>query len=163
MSVPGVVGGRGAASSNASRRVGLSEMTRQRTLFTDYLSRLRRVLSCDNPPLSESVRLDFKKCFGAVAAYADGNIFASSGAFGIALKLPPSLLSDLFKEPGVTRLKYFKNGHVKKNYAVIPQHILRDRGRLRELINASVSNAVCGRRKQVGVGVAIQRRRTSPT
>ena len=87
--------------------------------------------------------MEFKNCFGAVAAYIDGNIFASCGRFGIAIKLPQSVLVDLLKEPGVTQLKYFAKGHVKKDYAVIPQRILKDHSRLRHLLRASVKYARC--------------------
>lgn len=58
---------------------------------------------------------EFKSCFGAVAAYTKGKIFASCGKFGFALKLPNLLTQDLLEERGVKHLKYFSNGHVKKD------------------------------------------------
>jgi hypothetical protein len=91
-----------------------------------------------NPRLRGSVRLDFKPCFGAVAGYADEQIFVSSGRFGVALRLSPDELSKLFNEPGVKQLKYFDKGHLKKEYAVLPPHVLGDRFRLCELINSSI-------------------------
>jgi hypothetical protein len=73
-----------------------------------------------------------------VAAYVNGHIFISCGKFGVALKLPQSVLLDLFNEVGVTHLRYYPNGHVKKEYAVMSSHILDDRGRLLKLLNMSV-------------------------
>ena len=107
----------------------------------DYLAQLNEVLSRAHPRLAKTVRLEFKNCFGAVAGYVDGNIFVSCGRFGIALKLPQRVLIDLFQEPGVTHLKYFARGHVKKDYAVIPPHILGDRPRLRKLLDDSIKYA----------------------
>ena len=72
------------------------------------------------PRLATRHRLEFRNCFGAVAGYVDGNIFASCGKFGLALRLPSQTLTELFGEPDVSPLKYFEKGHVKKEYAVIP-------------------------------------------
>ena len=85
----------------------------------DYSSKLQELLRQARPRLAVRHRLEFKRCFGAVAGYVDGNIFVSSGKFGVALKLPSQTLSKLFKEEDVLHLKYFPNGHVKKEYAVI--------------------------------------------
>jgi len=90
------------------------------------------------PGLGQTHRLEFKSCFGAVAGYVDGHIFVSCGSFGVALRLPPSILIELFTEAGATHLKYFPKGHVKKEYAVIPSHILDDRGRFEELLKKSL-------------------------
>ena len=105
---------------------------------SDYQKRLVHLLNWASPRLRGSVRLDFKPCFGAVAGYADGKIFVSSGPFGVALKLSQDELSKLFNEPGVKQLKYFARGHVKKDYAILPPRILSDRSYLRELINSSI-------------------------
>ena len=83
----------------------------------------------------------FKNCFGAIAGYVDDNIFISCGRFGVALRLPPGILAELFKEAGVTPLKYFANGHVKKEYAVVPSRILDDRARFRRLLGKSIEYA----------------------
>ena len=39
---------------------------------------------------------------------------------------------------GVKQLKYFPNGHVKKEYAVIPKRILEDPIRLKKLVDQSI-------------------------
>jgi len=110
----------------------------------NYLSRLQGLLDSAYPELAGGCRLEFKNCFGAVAAYLDGNIFISCGRFGIALKLPSRILKDIFKEPGVTHLKYFAKGHVKKEYAVLPSHILNDQSRLRNLLDESIKYVLAG-------------------
>jgi hypothetical protein len=82
--------------------------------------RLEDPLKRVRPRLAISYRLEFKNCFGAVAGYVNGNIFVSRGKFGLALRLPPQTLTELFAEADVSPLKYFKKGHAKKEYAVIP-------------------------------------------
>ena len=106
----------------------------------DYLGTLRSLLERALPRLAKNAQLEFKPCFGAIAGYVDGNIFASCGRFGVALKLPRVVLEGLFDE-GASHLKYFPNGHVKKEYAVIPPRILQDRARLKDLIGKSVRYA----------------------
>jgi|SRR6516164_6566334 hypothetical protein len=109
----------------------------------DYLAKLKEMLNSACPGVFKAYRLEFRNCFGAVAAYVNGNIFITYGKFGVALKLPQSVLLDLFKEVGVTHLRYFTNGHVKKEYAVMPPHILDDQARLRALLQTSVKYALC--------------------
>ncbi len=108
----------------------------------DYLAELEKLLASGYSKRPKSHQLEFRNCFGAVAGYVDGNIFVSCGRFGVALKLPPKVLGRLLKEAGVTQLKYFRNGHVKKEYAVIPTRILNDAGRFRELLEQSVEYAL---------------------
>jgi TfoX/Sxy family transcriptional regulator of competence genes len=111
---------------------------------TDYRGQLNKVLGLVSPTFPEIGRLEFKNCFGAIAGYINGNIFISCGKFGVALKLPQDVLMHLFKEPGVAHLKYFAKGHVKKDYAVIPPHILSDQSRLRDLLERSIKYALSG-------------------
>ena len=106
-----------------------------------YLSSLEDLLKQVLPTDVKHKRFEFKNCFGAVACYVDGNIFVSYGKFGLALKLPPRSLAALSREADVLPLRYFKNGHVKREYAVIPERILNDRRRFRELLNKSIKFA----------------------
>lgn len=109
---------------------------------TDYLGKLKELLDSVSPRLPKRHRLEFKNCFGAVAGYVNGNIFISCGRFGVALRLPPSVLTGLFEESGVTHLKYFPNGHVKREYAVIPSRILDDVDRFKNLLDKSLEYAL---------------------
>jgi hypothetical protein len=108
----------------------------------DYSIRLRDLVRQARPRLGVRRRLEFKRCFGAIAGYVDGNIFVSCGKFGVALRLPPQTLSELFGENDVRHLKYFPNGHVKKEYAVIPSRIIEDRDRFNRLVDRSIKYAV---------------------
>ena len=85
--------------------------------------------------------LSFKGVFGAVGGYIDGKIFISCGNFGIALRLPPVALQDVFEADDVQTLRYFPKGHIKRGYAVIPRRILEDRALLVQLMGESVSYA----------------------
>ena len=103
-----------------------------------YYNQLESLLKKVRPRLSSTHNLEFKKCFGAVAGYVNGNIFISCGKFGVALKLPPEALAMLFKEKGLKPLKYFPNGHVKKDYAVLSTRILDESPRLKKLVGKSI-------------------------
>jgi len=108
----------------------------------NYLQELTKLLDQADPKLHRRYKIEFKNCFGAVAGYADQSIFISCGKFGLALRLPANILADLFTEAGATQLKYFPNGHVKKEYAVIPTRILRNQRRFRRLLAKSMEYAV---------------------
>jgi TfoX/Sxy family transcriptional regulator of competence genes len=103
-----------------------------------YLDKITKLISQTRPRLSQTHPLEYKNCFGAVAGYVEGRIFITCGKFGVALKLPPKKITDLLKESGVKPLQYFPNGHVKKDYAVLPKRILEDRSQFKKLIDTSL-------------------------
>ena len=105
---------------------------------TEYLNGLAALLLRARPRLGSTHDLRFRSCFGAVAGYVDGNIFISHGRFGTALKLPSRTINRLLEERGVRHLKYFPNGHVKKEYVVLPKRILDDHDRLKKLVDQSI-------------------------
>jgi TfoX/Sxy family transcriptional regulator of competence genes len=111
-------------------------------LRPSYLDKLEDLLKRVRPRLAISHRLEFKNCFGAVAGYVNGNIFVSRGKFGLALRLPPQTLTELFAEADVSPLKYFKKGHAKKEYAVIPKRIIDDHSRFKKLVDKSIKFAL---------------------
>ena len=103
-----------------------------------YFDKLIKLLKQANPKLYTTHGVEFKNVFGAVGGYVDGRIFISCGKFGIAPRLPSEILENLFQEKDVKRLKYFSKGHIKKEYAVLPNRILQDKNRLRKILNESV-------------------------
>ena len=107
----------------------------------NYLSKVEHLLMQVDQRL-RTHRLEFKNCFGAVAGYVDGQIFISCGKFGVALRVPPEALAELFREEDVQHLRYFPKGHVKREYAVIPQRILEDHGRIGKLLAQAVKYAL---------------------
>ena len=104
-----------------------------------YFDEVTAFLKQARPRLTTTHQLTFKNVFGAVAGYIDGRIFISCGKFGVALRLPPDALDDLFKQDGVKRLKYFPRGHIKKEYAVLPKRILDDQHQFRKLVDESIN------------------------
>ena len=104
----------------------------------NYRAKIAELLLRAYPKLAATHQLEFKNVFGAVGGYLNGRIFASCGKFGFALRLPPETLCALFREKEASPLKYFPNGHVKKEYAVLHKRILEDKGRLGKLVNVSV-------------------------
>lgn len=83
--------------------------------------------------------IDYKMCFGAIAGYVDDKIFISCGKFGIAMKLPEKLRHELMEHHHATPLRYFKNGHIKKEYAVIPSALTDDMKWRKKLIKQSIA------------------------
>ena len=104
-----------------------------------YLDKVTQLVSLARPRLSQTHDLKFKNSFGAVAGTVEDRTFISCGKFGVALKLPPRKLEELFQESDVKPLKYFPNGHVKKDYAVLPKRILEDEGQFKKLVTSSLN------------------------
>jgi hypothetical protein len=103
-----------------------------------YLEGITTLLNQTHPKLSTTHQLEFKNYFGAVAGYVGGKIFISLGKFGVALRLPPETLERIFKEKGVKHLKYFPNGHIKKEYAVLPKRIIENKRWFKKLVDKSI-------------------------
>ena len=104
----------------------------------NYREKIVELLARAYPKLAATHQLEFKNVFGAVGGYVNGRIFASCGKFGFALRLPPETLHALFREKEAGSLKYFPNGHIKKEYALLHKRILEDKGQLRKLVKESV-------------------------
>ena len=103
-----------------------------------YLNKIITLLKQTRPKLSTTHRLEFKNVFGAVGGYVDGKIFTSCGKFGVAFRLSPDTLDTLFQKKEVKRLKYFPNGHVKKEYAILSKQMLGSKHQLKKLVDESI-------------------------
>ena len=103
-----------------------------------YFNEITALLKQSRPKLSNTHKLEFKNVFGAVGGYVNGKIFISCGKFGVALRLPPDTLASLFQEKEAKHLKYFSNGHIKKEYAVLSKHILKNKDELKKLVDKSI-------------------------
>ena len=103
-----------------------------------YFEKITKLLKQASPKLATTFRLEFKNVFGAVGGYVNGRIFISCGKFGVALRLPPQTLESLFNEKVVKHLKYFPNGHIKKEYAIFPKQMVEDNRQFHKFIAKSV-------------------------
>ena len=99
-----------------------------------YREKLSVILNSSHPRLSITHTLEYKNFFGSVVGSVDDNIFVSCGKFGLALKLPEQTLQMLLNEKGAKLLQYFPKGHIKKNYAIIPEELIEDK----ELVQQSI-------------------------
>ena len=106
-----------------------------------YSEKIAKLLLQTQPNLTGMYRLEFKNVFGAVGSYINGRIFISCGKFGIALRLPLEVIEVLFREKSAKYLKYFPKGHIKKEYAVLSNKILKDKHQLKRLVNESIKYA----------------------
>ncbi len=107
----------------------------------NHFDKLTCLLKWVHPKLDAAHTVEFKNCFGGIAGYVNGHIFISCGKFGVALRLPSETLTSMFREKGVKHLKYFRKGHIKKEYAVLPKRILENKKLFRELIDESIEYA----------------------
>ena len=103
-----------------------------------YYEKIINLLEQAHPKLALTHRLTFKNVFGAVGGYVNSRIFISCGNFGVALRLPSKILEDLFNKKAAKHLKYFPKGHIKKEYAVLANRILKNTRQFHQLINESV-------------------------
>ena len=107
-------------------------------MWNKHFEKITKLLEKSVPKLATKHRLEFKNVFGAIGGYVNGHIFISCGRFGVALRLPPKTLTELFQEKDISQLRYFPKGHVKKEYVVIPQRIINDQIRFKKLLNKSI-------------------------
>ena len=107
-----------------------------------YSNTLEKLLHQAHPRLFSIHQVTYKNCFGAIAGYVDGRIFVSCVKFGVALRLAPEILAALLKETGVSPLRYFPKGHVKKEYVILPRRILDDHDRFRKIVDESIAFAL---------------------
>lgn len=105
---------------------------------SNYREELTELLQQASPGLAGAHDLEFKNVFGAVACYVNGKIFITCGKFGVAIKLPSETLDELFESGDVGHLRYFPKGHIKKEYAVLPERLLRGKGQFRQLLEVSI-------------------------
>ncbi len=75
--------------------------------------------------LPADLRLEIKHFFSGAAAYADGRICISLTTVGLAMKLPEDVREMLIAD-GATPLRYFPKAPIKKQYVVLPPHIVED-------------------------------------
>ena len=111
-------------------------------MHNQYLEKITKVLEQANPKLATIYRLEFRNVFGAIGCYVNGRIFVSCGKFGVAIRLPSQTLESLFNEKMVKHLKYFPKGHIKKEYAVLPELIIEDNHRFTKLLDKSIEYAL---------------------
>ncbi len=107
-----------------------------------YFEKITKLLEQANPKLATTYQLEFKNVFGAVGGYINDRIFISYGKFGVALRLPQETLNIFFQRKDVKHLKYFPNGHIKKEYAVLPKRILENSSQFPKLLDKSMKYAL---------------------
>jgi len=79
-----------------------------------------------------------KHFFSGAAAYVEGRIFMSLSPVGLALKLPEHDLQALFGQ-GAKPLQYFPKAPVKKDYVVLPPHMVDDISVLSDWIGRGIA------------------------
>ena len=103
-----------------------------------FLDQLTRMIDRATSGRLGDVTVECKHFFGGAAVYANGRICASLTSVGFAIKLPKESRDRLLKRRGVTPLRYFAKGPVKKEYVVLPKALIGDPKGLRGLLEISV-------------------------
>lgn len=91
----------------------------------EYVQRLEDLLRPAVAMLPAGLRVEIKHFFSGAAAYADGRICISLTTVGLAMKLPEDARETLTAD-GATPLRYFPKAPIKKQYVVLPPHIVAD-------------------------------------
>ncbi len=104
-----------------------------------FLDRLIRMIDRATSGQIGDVGVECKHFFSGAAVYANGLICASLTPVGFAIKLPKESRDSLLKRRGVTPLRYFAKGPVKKEYVVLPKSLIGDPSVLRGLLATSVA------------------------
>lgn len=107
-----------------------------------YLNDLSRIVERLEPISLENVTLETKHFFSGAALYANGNICASLGPIGFAVKLPEDIRQSLISDGNADEFRFFENGPIKREYAVLSDAIIQDEQALRKLIEISAQYAV---------------------
>ncbi len=103
-----------------------------------YLERLTSTLEALRILKSRRVRLECRHFFSGAALYVNGNICATLTPKGFAVKLSEPDRLRLFQTRQGRRLRYFKNGPVKKEYVVLGRALKSNAGRMRSVLRESI-------------------------
>ena len=107
-----------------------------------YLERLSQILDHLKGWSADGVRLESKHFFSGAALYANGKIFAMLSPAGFAVKLPTELQQSLIDEGKGKKFRFFEQGPIKKGYIALPDSIVADERKLKELLLVSVRYAI---------------------
>jgi len=100
-----------------------------------YYSQLRQILESLHIP---KATLECKHFFSGAALYANGNICASLGPAGFAVKLPEEKRLDLIREEKGSEFRYFASGPVKRDYVLLKESVIQDDQAFQEIFSQSV-------------------------
>ena len=109
-----------------------------------YLDQLAELLDEWKPAKPRGVKLECRHFFSGAALYANGEIAASLTPVGLALKLPEATRVELFRTRKGKRLRYFANGPVKRDYAVLSRSTVTNASEAGKLLQSSI-RFVCSR------------------
>ena len=104
----------------------------------EYLERLSELIKRAKLEKLKNAKLEIKHFFSGAAVYVNSSICITLTPVGLAIKLPEQLRNKLIKQKNAKTLRYFAKGHIKKDYAVLPESILTDIKNLRLWLKTSI-------------------------
>ena len=107
-----------------------------------YFERLSQIIDGLGLTLLENVKLETKHFFSGAALYANGNICASLGPVGFAVKLPGDVRQSLISEGNAVEFRFFEKGPLKREYALLSDAIVQDAKALWKLIETGAQYVV---------------------
>ena len=114
------------------------EIIRQNEMTHEYSERLSELIKRTNLGKLKNVKLEVKHFFSGAAVYANSSICITLTPVGLAIKLPEQLRNKLIKQKGAKPLRYFPQGPIKKDYAVLSESMLTDIKNLRLWLKPSI-------------------------
>ena len=104
----------------------------------EYFEKLSELIKRAKFGKSKNVKLEIKHFFSGAAVYVNSSICITLTPIGLAIKLPEQLRNKLIKQKNAKTLLYFAKGHIKKDYAVLPESLLTDIKNLRLWLKTSI-------------------------
>ena len=101
-----------------------------------YYSQLRQIL--ESLHITKAT-LECKHFFSGAALYANGNICASLGPAGFAVKLPADQRQALIDGGKGEKFRFFPNGPVKREYVLLSESVIEDDQALQRILGLCVS------------------------
>ena len=84
----------------------------------EYLAKLSQLVLRLDVEKAAGARIEVRHLFTGAAVYVNGVVCASWSPVGLAFRLPENEVTALIARGRARPLKYFRDGHVKKGYAL---------------------------------------------
>ncbi|MDA1080284.1 MAG: TfoX/Sxy family protein [Gemmatimonadetes bacterium] len=107
-------------------------------MASPYLERLSNAVGQATTGARGNPKPECKHFFSGAALYVNGMICASLTPAGFAVKLPDEERAALLKARRARRLRYFRNGPVKKEYVVLSRAIVENPIALKRWLTMSI-------------------------
>ncbi len=107
----------------------------------EYFEKLTHLIGALNLDAEVTLPVEVKHFFSGAALYVDGAICATWSPVGLAFKLTEDEVGKLINSGRAKPLKYFSDGHIKKEYALFEAPDLSEREQWKKLFLQAAQNS----------------------